>query len=486
MRRVLCAAALALTVALGSPQAALADDAAAKMPAPTVVKSVEGSDTAEAASGGSVSYTVEVALPADLRDHGAYPLAVIDSADAGVAVGDVAVSYAGEDVTGAFDVSFAGRAFTVSCADLLAAVPSAAPHGTLTVSYGATVTGREGDALSNWARAVYLDGASTPEAVATVVVSTGDTPPSTLPQTGLGPVGAALAVAAAAAALAVAIRRRGWRRVLPVLGVCAGLAILAAYPAMEFADAARRSQVAASMDLTDVAADRSADEALLANAEAYNARLARKNVGAAEILPYGLQLSRDGHDTAFGYVKVPSIGLVMPIYRGTSDAALSAGAGHMEGTSLPVGGDSTHAVVTGHSGLEGMRAFDDLRRLEAGDVFGFKVLGRTVCYRVTSTEVVDPDDLSSLEIVDGRDLATLVTCTPYGVNSHRLLIHGERCEVPEGFDDAVGAVESMAHDARAWVLLLAILALLAVIIGRKASRAFRKGRATADGGEEGP
>ena len=125
MRRVLCAAALALTVALGSPQAALADDAAAKMPAPTVVKSVEGSDTAEAASGGSVSYTVEVALPADLRDHGAYPLAVIDSADAGVAVGDVAVSYAGEDVTGAFDVSFAGRAFTVSCADLLAAVPSA-------------------------------------------------------------------------------------------------------------------------------------------------------------------------------------------------------------------------------------------------------------------------------------------------------------------------------------------------------------------------
>ena len=100
MWRVLCAAALALTVALGSPQAALADDAAAKTPAPTVVKSVEGSDTAEAASGGSVSYTVEVALPADLRDHGAYPLAVIDSADAGVAVGDVAVSYAGEDVTG--------------------------------------------------------------------------------------------------------------------------------------------------------------------------------------------------------------------------------------------------------------------------------------------------------------------------------------------------------------------------------------------------
>lgn len=280
-------------------------------------------------------------------------------------------------------------------------------------------------------------------------------------------------------------------RILPVIGMVAGLCLMAYFPVVEAMDAARRADVAASMDLADKAADRSADEALLANAEAYNARLAGEGTEGVEVLPYNLQLSRDGHDTAFGYVKAPSIGLVMTIYRGTSDASLSAGAGHMEGTSLPVGGASTHTVVTGHSGMEGMRAFDDLRRLKEGDVFGFKVLGRTVCYRVTSSEVVEPDDLSSLSIEAGADKATLVTCTPYGINSHRLLVHGVRCEVPEGFDAAVGVVESMAHDTRVWVLLLVILVLVGAIAGRRVSRALRKGRAGSDvpgkpGGGEDP
>ncbi len=281
-------------------------------------------------------------------------------------------------------------------------------------------------------------------------------------------------------------KRRRLGRIMPVLGMALGLALMAYFPLVEAVDAARRADVAASMDLADREADRSADEALLANAEAYNGRLAGKGADGVEVLPYGLQLSRDGHDTAFGYVKVPAIGLVMPMYRGTSDASLSAGAGHMEGTSLPVGGPSTHAVVTGHSGMEGMRAFDDLRRLEEGDVFGFKVLGRTVCYRVTSSEVVEPDDLSSLSIEPGADRATLVTCTPYGINSHRLLVHGERCEVPAGFDGSVGVVESMAHDTRVWVLLLAILVLLGVFAGRRVSKALRKGRGGGCEGRGGP
>ena len=94
--------------------------------------------------------------------------------------------------------------------------------------------------------------------------------------------------------------------------------------------------------------------------------------------------------TAFGYVTIPKIGLSMPIYRGTNDAALSAGVGHLEGTSLPVGGASTYAVLTAHSGLEGMRAFDDIRKLEPGDVFGVKVLGDMRCYRVVGSQTVLP------------------------------------------------------------------------------------------------
>ena len=220
-----------------------------------------------------------------------------------------------------------------------------------------------------------------------------------------------------------------------------GLAILAWYPASEAVDAYRSAQAlqAASARATAVDTAEAEDELvseLLAQAYAYNALLAGSDpeafgIAADEVWDYAEQLSEDGHDTAIGSIVVPALSLTVSIYRGTSDAALSAGAGHLESSSLPVGGESTHAVICGHSGASGLRLFDDLDQLEPGDVFALVVLGEVLAYRVTSVEVVLPDEVDSLAIVEEADLVTLVTCTPYGVNDHRLLVHAERCEATE-------------------------------------------------------
>lgn len=134
---------------------------------------------------------------------------------------------------------------------------------------------------------------------------------------------------------------------------------------------------------------------------------------------------------AMGTITIPSIGVDLPIYHGVTGEGMDHGVGHEPHSSLPVGGPSTHAVLAGHTGLPSAVIFDKLDKLHVGDYFVLQVLDEDLAYRVTSTEVVLPDDTSSLAIQKGKDLVTLVTCTPYGVNSHRLLIHAERCDVPK-------------------------------------------------------
>lgn len=136
-------------------------------------------------------------------------------------------------------------------------------------------------------------------------------------------------------------------------------------------------------------------------------------------------------DGVMGTLNIPSIHLELPIYHTVDTDVLEHGVGHLEGTSLPIGGDSSHCVVSGHTGLPTMKIFDNLDQLEVGDCFIISVLGEDHAYQVTSTEVVLPDETDSLVIQEGKGLCTLVTCTPYGVNTHRLLVHAERCEVPE-------------------------------------------------------
>ena len=134
-------------------------------------------------------------------------------------------------------------------------------------------------------------------------------------------------------------------------------------------------------------------------------------------------------DGIMGYVQIPKIGVELPIYHGTTEEKLDKGVGHLLGTSLPVGGVGTHSVLTGHSGLAGTRMFSDLDQLKVGDVFYVRVLDETHAYMILDINTVLPEDTSKLEIDPQRESVTLVTCTPFGVNTHRLLVRGERIEV---------------------------------------------------------
>lgn len=273
-------------------------------------------------------------------------------------------------------------------------------------------------------------------------------------------------------------RRRKLMRVLPYLGIVLGLIIIGFYPASEAIDAWRRGQVAVQLDNAAAAMDTTQKDELLAQAHAYNQRLAggEPAISAQDIWPYERQLSPDGADTAFAYVLIPAIDLTMPVYHGTSEAALSAGVGHIEHTSLPVGGESTHSALSAHSGMSGMRAFDEIDQLEPGDVFGVKVLGDLYCYRVISSEVVLPDEVDSLDIQPGQDLCTLITCTPYGVNDHRLLVHAERCAVPDGFGEDAASPAAIVGNKRVWPLLVAVAAIAIVLIASLVHRRRRKAR----------
>ncbi len=135
-----------------------------------------------------------------------------------------------------------------------------------------------------------------------------------------------------------------------------------------------------------------------------------------------------------GVIRIPCIDVKLPIAHGTDSDTLQKNVGHLSGTSLPVGGPSTHTVLTGHTGLSSARLFSDLVQMKRGDLFFIDVLEETFVYRVTDIYVVEPTDLSKLAIEPGRDLATLVTCTPYGINTQRLLVRGERCEYSESTD----------------------------------------------------
>ena len=143
---------------------------------------------------------------------------------------------------------------------------------------------------------------------------------------------------------------------------------------------------------------------------------------------YGSLLNVRG-DGIMGYVQIPKIGVELPIYHGTAEETLDKGVGHLLGTSLPVGGIGTHCVLTGHSGLAGTRMFSDLDQLNKGDVFYVRVLDETHAYMIMDINTVLPEDTSKLEIDPQRESVTLVTCTPFGVNTHRLLVRGERIEV---------------------------------------------------------
>ena len=180
--------------------------------------------------------------------------------------------------------------------------------------------------------------------------------------------------------------------------------------------------------------------------------------GTAQYQDYLSQLNLND---VMATIKIPSIDVNLPIYHGTDTATLDKGVGHLFGTALPVGGESTHTVLTGHTGLGNATMFDQLTSVKMGDYFYIETAGRHLKYQVTDIRVVLPHETESLNKVEGKDLATLITCTPYGVNTHRLLVTGERVPMD---DEAAAAEAAQVKGAVMKPWMIAVLASVAVIL----------------------
>ena len=174
-----------------------------------------------------------------------------------------------------------------------------------------------------------------------------------------------------------------------------------------------------------------------------------------------------------GYVEIEKIGVKLPIYHGTDESVLQVGAGHVKGTSLPVGGIGTHCAISGHRGLPSAMLFTDLDQLVVGDTFVLHVLDQTLTYQIDQILVVKPSDLDALEIDPTKDYCTLITCTPYGVNSHRLMLRGIRTENAAQQPTTAATAplaEQTPYDATAGLIVIAILALVLVLLIRSIGR----------------
>lgn len=203
-----------------------------------------------------------------------------------------------------------------------------------------------------------------------------------------------------------------------------------------------------------------------------------EELDSQEIYESLLNITGDG---MMGYITIPEIGLNLPVYHYSDDEVLKKGVGHIETSSLPVGGESTHCILTGHRGLPGSSLFTDLDQLEVGDLFFVTVLDKILAYEITSIEVVLPTEVDSLAVFSGKDLCTLVTCTPYGINSHRLLVTGTRVEYTDemyssesgtGISKAFSADYALLYAAFSELVLYAALAAAIMLKDRK--RRMRK------------
>ena len=198
------------------------------------------------------------------------------------------------------------------------------------------------------------------------------------------------------------------------------------------------SKVVSYYDEESVKLSKAEKEQMLEEARAYN----KEMLGNIDLIDpfsqedveiddrYESLLNVDGSGM-MGYIRIPKINVELPIYHGTSEAVLQAGVGHFWGTSLPVGGESTHTVLTGHRGLPTKTLFTNMDKLEVGDIFYIKVLDETLAYQIDQILTVLPQETDSLSIEPGKDYATLVTCTPFAINTHRLLVRGERIPYEE-------------------------------------------------------
>lgn len=279
------------------------------------------------------------------------------------------------------------------------------------------------------------------------------------------------------------MRARGSRigLIVSVAAIVAGLAVLVWPKVADVISSHMMRTTISSMSSSTDGYDSAAAKEALRQAEAYNTALAG-GTPDVDVLPYDQQLTFDsGEGGPMSWIEVPKISVNLPIYHHTQDDELAAGVGHLDTSSLPVGGGTAHCVVSAHSGAGENRLFDDIRQLEAGDLLCLHTLGGEYTYEVTGSEVVWPWQTDSLALQEGRDLCTLITCTPYGVNDHRLLVHAKRTDrsiadeeakysspTPEALAAAAGDPRNMIPLAAGGASAAAIAT--AVAVGRHRSR----------------
>lgn len=224
-------------------------------------------------------------------------------------------------------------------------------------------------------------------------------------------------------------------------------------------------------------------DAIFASAEDYNKRL-RETSGSfyepEKVTGYRTELDITGTGI-MGYIAIPRIQVELPIYHGTSEETLNSAAGHLEGTSLPVGGVGTHCVLSAHRGLPSAKLFTNLDKLEKGDIFTITVLNRLLTYEVDQIRVTEPEDVRELQIQEGEDYCTLVTCTPYGINTHRLLVRGRRIDNELSREPVSIVSDSEQVTPVIVVSVLAALILLALLITFIVLSRKKKGKSIIEG-----
>ncbi len=217
-------------------------------------------------------------------------------------------------------------------------------------------------------------------------------------------------------------------------------------------------------------------KAYIDRAKEYNEKIKRHI--AIDEKEYENQLNID-NSGIMGYIEIPKINIKLPIFHGVEASVLQIGTGHLKETTLPIGGEGTHAAISGHRGLPSAKLFTELDKLEIGDIFNIYVLDESLSYQVDDIKVVEPDDVTSLGLIPGKDYVTLITCTPYGVNTHRLLVRGTRIEykkdVPKkNYSAEAGIIDPNVVAAVSGSVIWIVLFVIGLIVNNRKKALKRK------------
>ena len=261
-----------------------------------------------------------------------------------------------------------------------------------------------------------------------------------------------------------------------VCGMMTGIFLLL-YPSVaNYWNSFHQSRAIASYSEAVSRMDKKDYKAIMDSAREYNKNLAetgmRWTLTDAQRAEYEKQLAVEGSEV-IGFVSIPKFHIKCPIYHGTDEAVLQVAVGHLEASSLPVGGKNTHTLISGHRGLPSARLFTDIDKIKEGDTWTITVLNETLTYECDQIRIVLPDDLSDLTIEEGKDLCTLITCTPYGINTHRLLVRGHRVPNANGSADITAdaiQIEPIYIAPFLAIPVIVLLIILLLISTRKAKR----------------